>query len=69
MFHYEDATLGPHGHLIDQDTGETINFHDADLEAAIMRAATQLGYRVVSRVLVLTGRPFAAGVATDHTKL
>lgn len=58
-YRYEDATLGTHGHLIDEKTGELINITAPELETAMSDIALHLGYRLATYRLRLTGRPLA----------
>lgn len=43
---YEDATRGPHDHLIDADSGEIINFKDDRLEKLLRKLAHERGYEL-----------------------
>lgn len=45
-----------HEHLIDIESGEVIEFHDAELEAMKERIARELGYELVDHRLELYGR-------------
>lgn len=45
-----------HEHLIDIESGEVIEFHDAELEAMKERIARKLGYEMVDHRLELYGR-------------
>jgi Fe2+ or Zn2+ uptake regulation protein len=53
VFRYEDATIGPHDHLADRDTGELNNITSSELDAAVERTASSLGYRVTGRRLII----------------
>jgi Fur family ferric uptake transcriptional regulator len=45
-----------HHHLIDADTGEVVEFKDADLEKIKERIASELGYELTGHRLELYGR-------------
>ena len=44
---YEQSPDKHHDHLIDMETGNVVEFHDAELEALQERIARRLGYRLV----------------------
>ena len=50
---YEEAGLGHHDHLIDVNTGEVLEFHNADLEHLKQEIAARLGYDLVDHRLEL----------------
>lgn len=52
---YEPTPDEHHDHLIDIDSGDVIEFHDADLELLQSRIAERLGYRLVDHRLELYG--------------
>jgi Fur family ferric uptake transcriptional regulator len=54
---YEDAERDHHDHLIDLQTGEVIEFVDAEIEALQERIAERLGYRLKGHRLELYGVP------------
>ena len=54
---YEDAERDHHDHLIDMNSGEVIEFVDADIEALQDKIATKLGYRLKGHRLELYGVP------------
>lgn len=52
---YEDAERDHHDHLIDMQTGEIIEFVDAEIEALQERIAKRLGYKLKGHRLELYG--------------
>jgi len=54
---YEMAQDDHHDHLINVETGEVIEFHDAELEALQARIAARLGYRLVDHRMELYAVP------------
>ena len=54
---YEDAERDHHDHLIDMNSGEVIEFVDAEIEALQERIAQKLGYRLKGHRLELYGVP------------
>ncbi|MDJ0826663.1 MAG: Fur family transcriptional regulator [Rhodobacter sp.] len=54
---YEDAERDHHDHLIDLNSGEVIEFVDAEIEALQERIAEKLGYRLKGHRLELYGVP------------
>lgn len=56
---YEAAGEEHHDHLIDIDTGNVIEFHDAELEELQRRIAERLGFRLVDHRMELYGAPVA----------
>ncbi|WP_416907526.1 MAG: Fur family transcriptional regulator [Polymorphobacter sp.] len=54
---YEMVQDEHHDHLINVETGEVIEFHDAELEALQERIAERLGFRLVDHRLELYGAP------------
>ncbi len=54
---YEDAERDHHDHLIDMNSGEVIEFVDAEIEALQDRIATKLGYKLIGHRLELYGVP------------
>lgn len=50
---YEDAEREHHDHLIDLNTGEVIEFMDAEIEKLQRRVAAKLGYELVDHRLEL----------------
>ncbi|MEI6419265.1 MAG: Fur family transcriptional regulator [Sphingomonadales bacterium] len=57
---YETAPEEHHDHLIDIDTGNVIEFHDAELEELQQRIAARLGFRLVDHRLELYGQRVAS---------
>ena len=58
---YEDAERDHHDHLIDLQTGEVIEFVDAEIEALQEKIARKLGYRLKGHKLELYGVPLKKG--------
>lgn len=54
---YEDADRDHHDHLIDINSGEVIEFVDAEIEALQERIAAKLGYELRGHRLELYGVP------------
>ncbi|MEP2640237.1 MULTISPECIES: Fur family transcriptional regulator [Rhodobacterales] len=54
---YEDAERDHHDHLIDMNSGEVIEFVDAEIEALQERIAHKLGYALRGHRLELYGVP------------
>ena len=54
---YEDAERDHHDHLIDLNSGEVIEFVDAEIEALQERIAKKLGYELRGHRLELYGVP------------
>ena len=54
---YEDAERDHHDHLIDLNSGEVIEFVDAEIEALQVRIAAKLGYELKGHRLELYGVP------------
>ncbi len=54
---YEDAERDHHDHLIDLQSGEVIEFVDAEIEALQEKIAEKLGYRLKGHRLELFGVP------------
>ena len=54
---YEDAERDHHDHLIDLNSGEVIEFVDAEIEALQERIADKLGYELRGHKLELYGVP------------
>lgn len=54
---YETADRDHHDHLIDVNSGEVIEFVDAEIEALQERIAAKLGYRLMGHRLELYGVP------------
>ncbi|GGE15274.1 transcriptional repressor [Polymorphobacter glacialis] len=52
---YETVQDEHHDHLIDVETGNVIEFHDADLEELQSRIAARLGFRLVDHRMELYG--------------
>lgn len=58
---YEDAERDHHDHLIDMNSGEVIEFVDAEIEALQERIARKLGYELRGHRLELYGVPLKKG--------
>ncbi|MGL4438854.1 MAG: Fur family transcriptional regulator [Bosea sp. (in: a-proteobacteria)] len=54
---YEAVPDEHHDHLINIETGQVIEFHDAELEALQARIAARLGFQLVDHRLELYGVP------------
>ena len=54
---YEDAERDHHDHLIDLQSGEVIEFVDAEIEALQEKIARKLGYQLKGHKLELYGVP------------
>jgi len=54
---YETADRDHHDHLIDVNSGEVIEFVDAEIEALQEKIAAKLGYRLMGHRLELYGVP------------
>lgn len=54
---YEDAERDHHDHLIDLNSGDVIEFVDAEIEALQERIAAKLGYELKGHRLELYGVP------------
>ncbi|WP_299702651.1 Fur family transcriptional regulator [uncultured Tateyamaria sp.] len=54
---YEDAEREHHDHLIDMNSGEVIEFVDAEIEALQEKIAEKLGYELRGHRLELYGVP------------
>jgi Fur family transcriptional regulator, ferric uptake regulator len=54
---YEDAEREHHDHLIDMQSGEVIEFVDAEIEALQEKIAERLGYRLKGHRMELYGVP------------
>jgi len=58
---YETVQDEHHDHLINVETGEVIEFHDAEIEELQARIAQRLGYRLVDHRMELYGVAIKAG--------
>ena len=56
---YEAASEAHHDHLIDIDSGQVIEFHDADIEELQRLIAARFGFRLVDHRMELYGVPVA----------
>lgn len=54
---YEDSDREHHDHLIDMNSGEVIEFVDAEIEALQEKIAEKLGFRLMGHRLELYGVP------------
>lgn len=54
---YEDAGKDHHDHLINVETGEIVEFHDAALETLKRDIADRLGFELADHRLELYGKP------------
>ncbi len=61
---YEAAGEEHHDHLIDIDSGQVIEFHDAELEELQRKIAERLGFRLVDHRMELYGVPLPKPLAT-----
>ena len=52
---YETVQHEHHDHLINVETGDVVEFHDADLEELQARIAARLGFRLVDHRMELYG--------------
>ena len=52
---YEEMSRSHHDHLIDVNSGEVVEFHDAEIEALQRQIAKKLGYRLIDHRLALYG--------------
>ena len=53
---YEEASESHHDHLIDIESGEIVEFNNAEIEELQQRVAKKLGYRLMDHRLELFGR-------------
>lgn len=58
---YEERTDEHHDHLIDMNTGDVIEFVDAEIERLQQEAARRLGYRLVGHKMELYGVRLTSG--------
>lgn len=58
---FEPASRAHHDHLIDVETGDVIEFYNAEIEALQERIAQQLGYELVGHRLQLYAVPAVRG--------
>ena len=54
---YEDASKDHHDHLINVETGDIVEFHNAALETLKSEIADRLGFDLVDHRLELYGKP------------
>ncbi|MEM6636058.1 MAG: Fur family transcriptional regulator [Pseudomonadota bacterium] len=59
---YEDAERDHHDHLIDMNSGQVIEFVDAEIEALQEKIAAKLGYELRGHRLELYGVPKKRGL-------
>ncbi|MBM08077.1 MAG: transcriptional repressor [Magnetovibrio sp.] len=57
---YEEATENHHDHLIDIETGKTIEFHDKEIEALQKEIANENGLRLIGHRMELYVRPLGS---------
>ena len=62
---YEDAEREHHDHLIDTETGDVIEFVDAEIEKLQEKIAAKLGYRLTGHRMELFGVPLDASDTDD----
>lgn len=62
---YEDAERDHHDHLIDLNSGEVIEFVDAEIEALQEKIAQKLGYQLRGHRLELYGVPLKQSKSSD----
>lgn len=70
--HYEAVQTDHHDHLIDVDSGEVVEFSNAEIEQLQERVARELGYELVGHKLELYGRKLARGAGravSEHTEV
>lgn len=65
---YEEASEKHHDHLIDINTGNVIEFHNAAIEALQEKVAAELGYKLVGHKLELYGVPLKSSGRTASGK-
>jgi Fur family ferric uptake transcriptional regulator len=58
---YETVQDEHHDHLINVETGDVVEFHDAELEELQTRIAARLGFRLVDHRMELYGVAIKAG--------
>lgn len=54
-YRYEDGTLPPHAHLVDEASGEMFNIDDNALQQLLQKTARKLGYDLTDFEMVITG--------------
>ncbi|ROU04035.1 Fur family transcriptional regulator [Histidinibacterium lentulum] len=62
---YEAASRAHHDHLIDERTGEVIEFVDPEIEKLQEKIARKLGYRLTGHRLQLWGEPLDEGAPDE----
>ena len=62
---YETADREHHDHLIDMNSGEVVEFFDAEIEALQEKIAEKLGYRLRGHRLELYGVPLGKARKAD----
>ncbi|QYE35910.1 MULTISPECIES: Fur family transcriptional regulator [Sphingosinicellaceae] len=62
---YEAAGEEHHDHLIDIESGQVIEFHDAELEELQRKIAERLGFRLVDHRMELYGVPIVKSSADE----
>jgi len=62
---YEAASRAHHDHLIDERTGEVIEFVDPEIEKLQEKIARKLGYRLTGHRLQLWGEPLDDGAPDE----
>lgn len=62
---YEPTGHGSHGHLIDIESGQVIEFGDESYAQMIEAIAARLGFELISHRLELFGRPHAKPASSD----
>ncbi len=63
---YEDAERDHHDHLIDMNSGEVIEFVDAEIEALQDKIAKKLGYELRGHKMELYGVPLKTPHKAPH---
>lgn len=64
--HFEPAS-DHHDHLVDESTGEAIEFSDPELEELQRKIAERLGYRLVRHQLTLFGEKLHSGAGATKS--
>jgi Fur family ferric uptake transcriptional regulator len=65
---YEEAAAEHHDHLIDIESGEVIEFHNADIEKLQVEVARRLGFKLVDHRLELYGVRIGRDASDDESE-
>jgi Fur family ferric uptake transcriptional regulator len=65
---YEPNDHGQHYHLIDVETGNVIEFQNAEHEQLMQSVAEQLGFKLISLRLELFGKPLSPRTPSSKAK-